>query len=131
MLCSTGKVKSESVSRSVMSTWPPKLFCPCDFPGKNIRVGCHFLLQECFLNQGSNPGLPGCRQILYSLSQQASRGNSTSLCRPVWEGSPKGRRYMFMQDWFMLLYSRNGHGEGDGTPLQYSCLENPMDGGAW
>ena len=23
------------------------------------------------------------------------------------------------------------HGEGNGTPLQYSCLENPMDGGAW
>jgi len=22
-------------------------------------------------------------------------------------------------------------GEGDGTPFQYSCLENPMDGGAW
>ena len=22
-------------------------------------------------------------------------------------------------------------GEGSGTPLQYSCLENPMDGGAW
>ena len=22
-------------------------------------------------------------------------------------------------------------GEGDGTPLQYSCLESPMDGGAW
>ena len=22
-------------------------------------------------------------------------------------------------------------GEGDGTPLQYSCLENPMDGGDW
>ena len=22
-------------------------------------------------------------------------------------------------------------GEGDGIPLQYSCLENPMDGGAW
>ena len=22
-------------------------------------------------------------------------------------------------------------GEGDGTPLQYSCLENPMGGGAW
>ena len=21
--------------------------------------------------------------------------------------------------------------EGDGTPLQYPCLENPMDGGAW
>ena len=25
----------------------------------------------------------------------------------------------------------SGHGEGDGTPLQYSCLDNPMDGGAW
>ena len=22
-------------------------------------------------------------------------------------------------------------GEGNGTPLQYSCLDNPMDGGAW
>ena len=22
-------------------------------------------------------------------------------------------------------------GEGDGTPLQYSCLESPMDGGTW
>ena len=22
-------------------------------------------------------------------------------------------------------------GEGNGTPLQYSCVENPMDGGAW
>ena len=27
------------------------------------------------------------------------------------------------------FYSNNG--EGNGTPLQYSCLENPMDGGAW
>ena len=27
------------------------------------------------------------------------------------------------------LYIRIG--EGNGTPLQYSCLENPMDGGAW
>ena len=23
------------------------------------------------------------------------------------------------------------YGEGNGTPLQYSCLENPMDSGAW
>jgi len=28
-----------------------------------------------------------------------------------------------------LLIFRSG--EGNGTPLQYSCLENPMDGGAW
>ena len=30
----------------------------------------------------------------------------------------------------MSFYYRN-FGEGNGTPLQYSCLENPMDGGAW
>ena len=30
----------------------------------------------------------------------------------------------------MLEYSRL-IGEGNGTPLQYSSLENPMDGGAW
>ena len=24
-----------------------------------------------------------------------------------------------------------GRTEGNGKPLQYSCLENPMDGGAW
>ena len=28
-----------------------------------------------------------------------------------------------------LHFSNNG--EGNGNPLQYSCLENPMDGGAW
>ena len=27
--------------------------------------------------------------------------------------------------------SMPGTGEGNGNPLQYSCLENPMDGGAW
>ena len=29
-----------------------------------------------------------------------------------------------------ILVSSND-GIGNGTPLQYSCLENPMDGGAW
>ena len=32
---------------------------------------------------------------------------------------------------FYLYSLRDLHGEGNGTPLQYSCLENPMDGGAW
>ena len=27
--------------------------------------------------------------------------------------------------------SRRSLGEGNGNPLQYSCLENPMDRGAW
>ena len=30
-----------------------------------------------------------------------------------------------------LIYGSVYVGEGNSTPLQYSCLENPMDGGAW
>ena len=43
-----------------------------DSSGKNTGVGCHTLLQGIFPNQGSNPGLPHCRQILYWLSHQGS-----------------------------------------------------------
>ena len=32
---------------------------------------------------------------------------------------------------YLLLHIETNGGEGDGTPLQYSCLENPMDRGAW
>ena len=41
-------------------------------PGKNIRVGCHDLPQGIFPTQGSNPGLPHCRQSLHHLSHQGS-----------------------------------------------------------
>ena len=44
---------------------PARLPCPWDFPGKNTRVGCHFLLQGIFLTQGSNPCLLLGRQVLY------------------------------------------------------------------
>ena len=33
-------------------------------------MGCHFLLQGIFPTQGSNPGIPHCRQTLYCLSHQ-------------------------------------------------------------
>ena len=29
------------------------------------------------------------------------------------------------------MFYHDSIGEGNGTPLQYSCLENPTDGGAW
>ena len=32
---------------------------------------------------------------------------------------------------FYNLVERDRPGEGNGNPLQYSCLENPMDRGAW
>ena len=32
---------------------------------------------------------------------------------------------------FLALIKYDYTGEGNGNPLQYSCLENPMDGGTW
>ena len=31
----------------------------------------------------------------------------------------------------LIPESGRSPGEGNGNPIQYSCLENPMDGGAW
>ena len=36
---------------------PATRLCPWNFPGRNTGVGCHCLLQEIFLTQGSNPSL--------------------------------------------------------------------------
>ena len=54
------------VSCSVVSDslWPTRLLWPWDSPGKNTRMGCHFLLQGIFPTQGSNPGLPHCSWTL-------------------------------------------------------------------
>ena len=48
----------------------------------------------------------------------------------------KGRQRMGWLDSITNLMDTNLSkfqevGEGNGNPLQYSCLENPMDGGAW
>ena len=71
--------ESESVSRSFVSDssqphglYPTSLLYPWDSPGKNTGVGCHALLQGIFPTQGSNLGLPYCRQILYHLSYEGS-----------------------------------------------------------
>ena len=49
--------------------------------GQNTGVGSLSLLQGIFPTQGSNPGLPHCRRILYPLSHQFSvlRSNKTIL----------------------------------------------------
>ena len=52
---------------------PARLLCPWHSPGKNTRVGCHFLLQGLFPTQGSNLGLLQSRQILYHMSHQGRR----------------------------------------------------------
>ena len=50
----------------------PSSFVRGDSPGESTGVGSHALLQGIFPTQGSNLGLPPCRQILYCLSHQGS-----------------------------------------------------------
>ena len=50
-------------------------------------------------------------------------------------GHSGGRDNMWLNDVYdcqgQSWMRREAFGWGSGTPLQYSCLENPMDGGAW
>ena len=63
-----------SASRSVVSSClrPHGLYSPWNSPGQTIGVGSLSLLQGILPSQGSNPGLPHCRRILYQLSHQGS-----------------------------------------------------------
>ena len=45
--------------------------------------------------------------------------------------SPCGCKESDMTEWLHLHFSLSCIGEGNGNPLQCSCLENPRDGGAW
>ena len=60
---------------------PHGLYSPWNSSGQNTGVGSLFLLQGIFPSQGSNPGLPHCRRILYQLSYQGSpQGMGGSAC---------------------------------------------------
>ena len=56
----------------VNSLKPQELYSPWNSPGQNTGVGSLPFLQGIFPTQGSNPGLPHRRQILYQLSHQGS-----------------------------------------------------------
>ena len=64
-----------------------------------------------------NPGLPHCRQIVY--------------CWDFPGGSVSKESAYNVQDLGWIPGSGRFPGEGNGNSLQYSCLENPMDRGAW
>ena len=92
---------------------------PWDSPGKNTGVGCHFLLQlEWSLNSGDNGSL-------WEFSES---------CWPFL-GFPSGSVVKNLpvnaEDICLILGLGRSSGEGNGNPLQYSCLENSMDRGAW
>ena len=63
------------------------LYSPWNSPGQNTGVGSLSLLQGVFTIQGSNPGLPHCRWILYQLSH---KGSPRTL---EWVAYPFSRRY--------------------------------------
>ena len=46
-------------------------------------MGSHSLLQGIFPTQGSNPGIPQCRQVLYQLSHQGSHRKHCCCCCSV------------------------------------------------
>ena len=45
--------------------------------------------------------------------------------------SPWSRSELDRTEWLHFHFSPSCSGEGNGNPLQYSCLENPRDRGAW
>ena len=57
-----------TVAELCLTLRPHGLYSSWNSPGQNTGVGNLFRLQGIFPTQGSNPGLPHCRQILFQLS---------------------------------------------------------------
>ena len=72
--CMCAELLSDSMGCS-----PPGSSVRRDSPGKNTRVACRALLQGIFPPQGSNPGLPHYRQILYPLSHHWSPNHQSLI----------------------------------------------------
>ena len=65
-------VKVAQLCLIFVTPWTPWTIQSMGFSRPEYWSGQHFLLQEIFLTQGSNPGFPNCRQILYQLSNKGS-----------------------------------------------------------
>ena len=91
------------MSCSVMSNslQPHELYSPWNSPGQNTGVGSHCLLQGIVPTQGSNPGLPHCRQILYQLSHQGSPRTLEWVAYPFSRGI-----FLTQESNWGLLYGR-------------------------
>ena len=73
------------------------------------------------------------RMKMYSTLIQSTDkdGKQLELVCIVGGGECKIEQFWKVVWWFLLRINIYLPGEGNGSPLQYSCLENPMDGGAW
>ena len=68
----TGNPERVKAAQLCPTLRPHGLYGSWNSPGQNTGVGGLFLRQGIFPTQGSNPGLPHCRQSLYQLSPQRS-----------------------------------------------------------
>ena len=75
------------VFRSCLTLRPHGLYSPWNSPGQNTGVGSLSLLQGIFSIQGSNPGVPHCRQILYQQSHKGSPRMLEWVAYPFSSGS--------------------------------------------
>ena len=85
--------ESEGESCSVVSDSlrPHGLYSSQNSPGQNTGVGSLSFLQGIFPTQGSNPGLPHCRLILYQLSHKGSPRMLKWVAYPFSSGSSQSR----------------------------------------
>ena len=81
---------------------PARLLCPPDFPGKNTRAGCQFLLQGTFTTQESNPHL---------LHKQVD----SLLLR--YQGSPWTQRHTHKKRQYKETWEEDGHLQAKGGGL--------------
>ena len=72
---------------------PHGLYSPWNSPGQNIGVGSLSLLQGIFPTQGSNPGLPHCKQIIYQLTHKESPRTLKWVAYPFSRGSSWPRNW--------------------------------------
>ena len=99
---------SESSSVVSDSLWLHRLYSPWNSPGQNTGVSSLSLLQGIFPTQGSNPGLPHCRQILYQLSHRRSPRILEWVAYPFSRGSSRPRnqtRVSCIAGWFFTNWA--------------------------
>ena len=103
----------------------PWFLCQWDSPAKNTGVGCHSFLQEIFPTQGSNPGLPPCRQILYYLSTREGPCLGREIKMPCASSVDKAPKWSF---WWFLPTPHHPHSSSSLTyPNTHNdSLKNPL-----
>ena len=70
--------------------------------------------------------------LLYSLSNDAKLDYQKYEISDSFNSGSDGKASVCKAgDPVSILGSGRSPGEGNGSPLQYPCLENPIDGGAW